>query len=707
MLNAFCIPNHSSHDLTRIPVPELANVPTHPPFSDKKQFVAWCHAPSTKHCFYSLAEPRDPSRRANKKDNPIVALHGLVADYEGLMSDQLLAEAIVKSGREYPINYRTKTFSGGARLIWLFEKPLSIINHDLAVEVLGKAMKEMKLVRLLPGLDEPAFLVPSQPYELGTNFTVVNGDARITTKQANKWLFDCAKKLDWKVADSPAIAIEDIAAEVERKFPNRWQGPFAVGSLGVRFWESGADNPTGAWIREHGVVAFSGENRFIPWEEILGKEFVKRYETDRIGGAITDCFFDGKAYWHKDGLGRWHDSQTEVLRRRLRNRGLQAEGRKGQMSELDKALAHIEDNCRVDGAFPFLFNDREVVEEGARRYLNVSRIRAMAPADGTHAWGENFPWLADHLSHMFPGDQLDAFRCWHRHFWFNAWQNRRTKGHALFIAGDANAGKTLLAWRVIGASVGGFQEATSYILGKTEFNAPLFESPLGTVDDAIATADRNSHDVYSQIVKKLVANPSLTYRRMYANPITMPYYGRILVTLNNDPVSIGMLPSTDGSILDKIIFLLASSPKTKIPSDVESIIARELPFYLAFLRDYKAPESLTGDARFGMVAYKNEEMLASARAGSSSSEFAELLDMWKEQYFRANGDDKTWEGSSSDLMMEFQQTDGLKELVRSTVRSTTYLGRLMSQLSTIPGTGVLVISGRTSRGRIFKVTRNA
>lgn len=706
MPSAFYLPNQSSQKLRSCEIVELAARPSvHHLFPTKDLLRVFNKAESTDHCFYSLVEPRDPNLRINVKTNPVAWFHGLVADFDAKISNAMLAEAVKQFSADFPPAYTTKTYSGGARIIWLFERPVGVIGTDLAKELLKKLAKDMKLTSYLPGFDEGAWMDPCKPFELGADWVAVNPEARIPRNLATKLLFDVGSKVDWAKQGGPQIPIEDVAAEVERRWPGRWQGPFAVGSQGVRFWEEKADNPNGCWIRETGVVAFSGENRFMHWDEILGKEFVAKYEADRIGGAIADAYFDGKCYWSKDGAGRWHDNQTEVLRRKLRSRGLAAEGRKGAMSEVDKALSHIEDNARVDGAFPFLFNDREVVDEGARKYLNISRIKALPPSDGTHEWGQEFAWIAAHLKNMFPGEQLDAFLSWHRHFWINAWMSRKTKGHALFIAGDVNAGKTLTAWRIVGASVGGFQDVTTFLLGKTEFNAPLFESPLGTVDDAVATADRRSHDVYSQIVKKLVANPSLTYRRMYANPVTMPYYGRLIVTLNNDPVSIGMLPSADGSILDKMVFLLASSAATPIPANVETIIAQELPHYLAFLRDYKVPAFLQGDARFGMLAYKNEQMVADARANSSSTEFSELLDMWKAEYFKSvDAKVMKWQGTSSELMVDLQNTETLKELTRSTVRTTTQLGRYLSQLSTVPSSGV-TLGPRSAKGRIFIVAR--
>lgn len=703
-MSVFYIPNHSSQTLNEVELEALTTLPPRPHFALKSEMLAWSHEDTTNHCYYNLAEPKDRARRLNTKDNPVVALHGVVADFDSKISAGMLMDGLARVSVDCPVAYSSKTFSGGVRLVWLFEKPLQVISTNVAKDILKRLAKEMKLNKLLLGFDEGAFLDTARYFELGTDWTPVKPDGRINQNTLEKIRFDACQKTDWTKAGGPQIPIEDVAAEVERRWPNRWHGPFAVGSMGPRFWDPSADNPKGCWIRETGVVAFTGEGKFLHWDEVLGKKFVDKYEADRIGGAVAGAHFDGRAYWIKNGVGIWKDYPTELMRLDLRRKGLSSEGKKGQMSEVDRAVAHIAFESSVDGGFPFLFNDRELVTHGARTYLNTSRVKAKGPADGHHEWGQDFQWIAAFLKNAFQGEQLDALLSWHRHYWFNAWQSRTTKGHALFIAGPAGLGKTLLSHRIIGASVGGAEEISAFLMGKTEYNAPMFESALGTVDDAVAAADRRSHDVYTQIVKKLVANPTLTYRRMYANPVTMPYYGRIIVTLNDDPVSISMLPSTDGSILDKMVFLRASAPAAPWPANVEEIISRELPHYLAFLRDYKIPANMVGDPRFGMVAFKDESMVQSARANSSSAEFSELLDLWKAEYFRQE-DGKTWEGTAAQLMQDFQNTETIKELAKVTARSTVGIGRMMSQLATTPDSGVTIASSKTSKGRIFVVSR--
>lgn len=705
---AFYLPNHSSQRLITAEFSDMIKLDPkgHPSrWPDKKAMLTFAHDEASDHCFYMLAEPRDSSRRLNTKDNPVVRLHGVVADYDSKISPQMMTEALGKVSADFPLAYYSKTFSGGARLVWQFEKPVAIVNPEIAKGLLKRLAKELKLVKLLPGFDEGAFLDPARPFELGHDWVALHPGAVIPGTTLQRFLFDAAQKTTF-ADQGTEIPIEDVAAEVERRWPHRWAGPFTVGAQGVRFWDAKADCPHGAWIRENGVVAFTGEGRFMPWEEILGREFVARFEADRVGGAIDGIFYDGRAYWIKNAHGHWDDYPSELLRNLLVSRGLRPTSRVGQ-SEVDRAINHISFNCRVSGAFPRLFHDGETYEMGGQTMLNISRVKAMPPADGTQNWGQNFPWIAKYLDGLFRGEQREVFLSWHKHFWWGAYRHQLSKGHALFIAGGVGIGKTLLNYRLIGASVGGHEEATAYLTAKTEFNHALMSSPLWCIDDATALADRTSHDKYSLTIKRAVANPTLTYRRMYANPVTAPWLGRIVVTMNDDPVSIGMLPSTDGSILDKAIFIYASKPDVDF-HDAEKHIREELPYYLAYLRDYEIPAWLLTQpesVRFGLNAWKNPDLLREAKAGSGSAEFADILEMWKAQYFRVEDKATEWTGTASDLFTEFENTDVVKSIARAQVRTPRGLSRMLNQLVAEGEYGVTVSAKHTNLGRVFRIVK--
>lgn len=703
-MKSFFIPNHSSNALRSSPFLEVTKLPKRPDFPTKAAMLEWAHAAETEHCFYNFSEPNDPAIRCTK-ENPVKFLHGLVADFDTVIERPMLLKALGKMPVDFPAAWASETFSKGCRIIWAFEKPVPVFSQQLAKDFLARAAKDMKLTKLLPGFDAGAFVDPARYFELGSEWLPVNALAFIPATTTAHWMFEVSSKANFS-DQGTSIPIDVVAAEVERRWPGRWQGPFTVGAQGVRFWDSSATNPKGAWIRETGVQAFTGEGRFLHWGEVLGQDFVNTFERERIGGATQDIYFDGKSYWTRNALGYWVPNAAEVLRRQLRAAGLRAEGRRGEMPEIDRAMHQVEKNQRIDGVFPFLYSDKVVHTVLENNYLNVSRVRPLRPADGRHEWGEGFPWIAKYYDTILDQRQREVMLSWLAHAYQGALEQKPRRGQVVFFAGEAGVGKTFQSLRIVAPLFGGYQEATRYLTGQTEFNRQLFESAYWTVDDAEAAADGKAHELYSQVVKKIAANPSMTYRAMYRDPVTLPWQGRCMVTLNSDPKSIAMLPNVEQSMLDKVLFILANKCDIDF-SKADETVPNELPAFAAFLRDWKLPASLKEDWRYGFSAIgtHHPELLQSAIHSSTSSAVLELVTSWRDQYFRAN-ELPEWVGTSTELFKDILENESLARVASKTISSSRTLARDLGALIQQRACNWLTVEpGRTSGGRLYKITR--
>ena len=679
---AFFLKNHVSSELHSAPLASLPTLSTRPQFATKDVYAKWCHEASTDHIFYTLAEPEFPGQRSSGK-NPIKFLHGIVCDYDGAPEAINATLPTLKFGPSKAPAWVTTTFSGKARLIWVFERPVPTFSPDVFSRFLNILVKDFKLKHLLPGLDEGALITnPHTPYELGTEWRQPYGDARIPNSVVMLALHDASNKAKWKVT-GPEIPMDAVAEEVARRWPGRWTGPFEDGARGVRFWDAKADNQTGATIRTLGVQAWTGEAKFMQWHELLGDAFVKQYRANRIGGAIDGTFFDGQSYYRRDAGGCWRDLNTEAAKRHLNvTHGLSAEAKKGQGSEVSQALTTIDNLQRVDGAFPCLFMKDDIVRDGSQKYLNIGRATPIPNSGAKREWGNGFPWLAQYLDGLFGDKQLNVFLSWLGHFYNCAHAGRPRKGQALFVAGPKSAGKTFLSQRVIGGLMGGFQEATNYVLGNTTFNEQLFHAPVWAVDDAVAAADPRRHSSYSQIVKKIVANPYQEYSAKFKKAVTFRWNGRLIITLNDDPTSIAMLPNIEGSILDKIVVLRAAPPGVSF-AGADDKCAAELPYLADFLSNFRTPDWLSTRpdevTRFGHDSWHHPELLQTAKESSDSNALHELLATWRTYHFR--GCDKPfWTGSPTELYGELITMDMVKELVPATFRGVRALGRGLNQL---------------------------
>ena len=174
MIRVPYIPNHSASELRWLPFDEMIALPPRPStFRSKKEMLDWSHDKNTGHCYFNFAEPSDAGQRLSK-DNPVAFLHGFVGDYDAHnITEAETTRAISDCPSAFPVTAVSRTYSGGMRMIWAFERPLPVFNGEVAKGVLKRAIKELKLHKLAPAFDEGAFLDPARYFELGTDWRIL------------------------------------------------------------------------------------------------------------------------------------------------------------------------------------------------------------------------------------------------------------------------------------------------------------------------------------------------------------------------------------------------------------------------------------------------------------------------------------------------------------------------------------------------------
>ena len=694
-MSIFYIKNHSAAELIESSLEEVSKIPAvHDKFENKPAFAAWEHLITTDHVFFNTLEPQQPGLRISK-DNPAVRCHGLVADYDGMISDEMHQSALANLPG-IPPTWVSRTFSGKARWVWMFENPIPIFNTDLFERFMKALAKQLKVGDCLPGLDTPALYSQVSVYELGRDWKQPAGNIKVPTTTCFAILYDVSKKAKF---EGPEIPLDAVEAECRRRWGARVPVVFESGARCVRFWDKNADNATGALIHESGVQSFTGEGRFLDWSDLLGIEFTRSFTQAQIGGAIEGIYYDTKNFWCKSHMDTWTSMQREDVRNMLQvEHGLSTTAKKGQPTQVNTALNSIVRMKSVDGVFPFLYSSEGLVESSTSRHLNISRVKCVAAQQAPAVWGTDFPWISQYLDELFDAEQLPIFLSWLAHFYNSAAKGKLRNGQGVFVAGPPGSGKTFLSNVLIAKLMGGSQEVSNFVLGKTEF-ITAHESPVWTIDDAVASSDAKSHNIYSQLVKKVIANFSLPYHPKGKDAVDKEWLGRLIVTLNDDPDSIQMLPTTDHSILDKIDLFKARATTMDFSKGAETVV-RELPAFAAFLRGWKTPEKLVGNWRFGVASYHHPELLQTASQSSDTAGIVELLHLWREQWFRQD-DSGVWEGTVTELMKDMSATENLSSLVNKFIPSRMTLGRHLSKLvnQDIPW-----ISFKASnRGRLYSI----
>lgn len=674
--------------------------------ADKRSFSQWCEEITTKHMFFSTVEGESGALRVSKKGNPVYQIHGIVADYDADITMEMIDRAVKHSPTEFLPNYASSTFSGHARLVWLFEKPILAANYAAAIAFQKEVGKALRLKKLLPGLDEGALSRPDQYYERGTNWAEIT-DVRIRPEFTWKWMSDACHKLTWS-SNETKIPLEVIQEQIEKEYPGKWRGDFAVGVRSKRFWDSQADNETAAVVRESGFQCFTGPDPFVPWGQLLGDAFIKRYDADRIGRALNNIYYDdctGK-YWFQDARERWVPSLTSDVTRLLKvDFGLDPRPPKGgTYSEIDKTILEIQKHRRVDAALPFLYHRPGVLSINRQKFLNVSWAKCRQPAEKGGAWGDDFPWLARYLEEYFQdAEPLERFLAWWKRAYESGLELRPEQGHALFFAGPTNCGKTLLNQKIVGESLGGAMDARPLLVDGSDFSGSNLEYPVMSLDDSSAASDFRKHQKYSATLKAFVANPHAVYNQKFKAAGQVLWLGRILVSLNDDHKSLQMIPDLEQSLLDKIMLFKVNPPKTYTFAkkyELEATIKSELPFILRWLLDWEIPESCLDDSRFGVKKYHHPELKRFAEEADHSSSFFDVLALFLDEYRAAHKDEEFWTGSAAELCSQMSNCERTAVLTRAFDSRKT--GNHMRSLST-RNLGIVKDDRRGSRGNYWKV----
>jgi hypothetical protein len=264
-------------------------------------------------------------------------------------------------------------------------------------------------------------------------------------------------------------------------------------------------------------------------------------------------------------------------------------------------------------------------------------------------------------------ETLPYFLAWFKRLYMALLEGRLDQGQLMILLGPTGRGKTLLTNQIIGRAVGGYADASDYLSGNTSFNRDLCGSAMWVVDDQVAASTYADQRKFVELTKRCVANPRLEYHAKYADAVSLPWAGRVAMSLNLDANSLAALPTLDSSNRDKIIALRLNSEHKvsfRSNSDTESTIADELPFFLKWLVDYTPPDYVVSSNRFGVQTYIDPFIEAAAYDNSSRSEIAELVEFFARK-FREGSEacglpetPKVWVGTLTDFQVVLHELNG-------------------------------------------------
>jgi hypothetical protein len=651
---------------------------------DKESRQEWYKTESTVHNFYTGLEPLNPNLRISRENNPPILLSAFVADYDVPISDERAAEVI----KTMPVKptYVERSLGGNLRLIWILTTPIRIDSYEFCVFLLDRAVKFLSL-ELLPGLDEPAFKTPTRLYCNGGEWKAT-GFAPVPHVLTQAFLVDCAKRFRWPVKEETTIPLDVVHTELLKKYPSMdWPSEFALDSSGPSFWVEGSLSSNSALVKPGGMYSFAGHavKPFTPWDDslLLGSEFCKQFKNESISKATTDIFFDSRKYWRKFMNPRTGDAYLPMEARELTVHlkvtcKLSIKPGPSGCSQVEEAMDFIHNNNRIAAALPFAFHRPGILYYQGEAILNTYNAQCIQPAPGEHQWGPQgtFPNLSAHFDTFFSTpEQLGHFLAWWRYLYYACLNYLPLSGQNIFLFGGVGIGKTMTGRMLVGGSVGGFADASDFLINDISFNAHLFKQSLWTVDDESPSNTESGLQRFLTLLKKFVANSEFLYNEKFLTSHMMPWNGRVIVTANLDFISSRALSGMDNSSLDKThLFKCVSKRDFVFPPRAEwaAIVKRELPCLLSWLLNtFKVPDYVKPDSRYGFLAHHEQSLLDQGYQTSKAAGFKECFIKTMDRHFIENPEIAAFEGTSVEIlqMMKAETGDILKANVDTVNRS--------------------------------------
>jgi len=348
-----------------------------------------------------------------------------------------------------------------------------------------------------------------------------------------------------------------------------------------------------------------------------------------------------------------------------------------------EALVLTQEYSSVDFAGALAGYKEGLLVQGDKRILVTSSPKFIAPVPG------NWDMLRGILENMFGNEQLLYVYGWIKialaMFAAQSWM----AGQALVLCGPKDAGKNLfglLLQHLFGGRAPG--KPYDYMTQRTSFNSEFMGCELLTIEDEASLTDIQTRRMFGAEIKKLAVNTSRRLHQKHVVAMTVEPLQRLLISLNDQPERLLVLPPIEDDIVDKIMLFKVETHPMPMPTHTpEAMLAfrtallAQLPAFVDFLQNWQIPADLVSN-RFGIRYYHHPEILEGLHELSPEEKLLQLID----EVIFAPGLIKTdWHGRAVELDRALKNAESrnvqreAEKLLPSVASCGKYLGRLATR----------------------------
>ena len=386
----YCLPNLATDAVSVLEDPWNVRVDQAVLDLPKEEYKKRWMNPETRHWLLLMAEGQNRDYCVSV-GNQASVLFGFMADYDGVLTDDLVESLKRKPQSRYRPRYWARSHSGKLHLVWFFERPVAVAGNAHANALLKIVARKIKAAKWGVGYD-PSCESVTQVMDIGRDWHVFSEGAAIPSEEIVLWdfaIFEAGAKA--VAADVVSIPFDVVADEVKRrKWPHKPPLDVHVGTRCIRFWDAAADNASAAQFTKDGIRVYTPhDNGFVSWRTLFGAEFCEQYTARSMAPFLEDTYYchtkDSYFRFFRNDTPPHYEQRTEkVLRRDLvQEAKLNPRPAKGEaMSEVDDVLYAISRRNAVDAVAPVLYRKagRIFVREIGGTVLNTSLVVVKKPA---------------------------------------------------------------------------------------------------------------------------------------------------------------------------------------------------------------------------------------------------------------------------------------------------------------------------------------
>lgn len=391
----------------------------------------------------------------------------------------------------------------------------------------------------------------------------------------------------------------------------------------------------------------------------------------------ADVYFDdrGGFFYRRDSQGRYIKASVSSCRRFLKTLGFSAKSVDGLPSDLDRVLEFIETNQNVKYAASLAGYPAGARSMGGKSVLVTESPRLIESAAGS--------WST--LRAIFEGllgeEQAVILYRWLKVAVESVRSSRNRPGQALVIAGPPRCGKSLCQAIITELLGGRVALPFAYLCGRTEFNSELFQAEHLVIEDEAASSDPRVRKKFGSEIKGLTANRNQKCHAKNREALTLRPIWRVSITLNDDPASLLVLPQLEHGLRDKLILLHARAFEMPVDTSTETgeemlwrQLTAELPAFQHHLDGLNIPEDCR-DARYGLAAYHNPDLIELMDSATDEMKLLELIDT----HLFDSPCSGEWEGLAAELEEKLRDECGAATVGRLFYHNTA-CGQLLGEL---------------------------